>query len=519
MRTRNWQFTFIFGLIAFTCTAANSLAADKDAATKADEPITFNKHVAKIVFQNCSTCHREGEVAPFSLLTYDDVQKRAEQIQQVTSDRFMPPWKSVEGYGHFIGERRLSPEEISTISQWVEQGAVEGDPADLPAAPQFSNDWTLGEPDLVITMPEAFTVPADGDDIYQNFVLPFQVPEGKYVKAIEYRPGNRRVVHHATLSMEMSHESRKKDEADPQPGFRGSLNIPGRLLPGSTGIWTPGREARPLPEGLSLPWPEGADLVLQLHLHPSGKVETEQSSIAFYLTDEAPQRSTIDLALVDRNIDISAGDSGYRTRDEATLPVATRVLCIFPHMHLIGRAIKVTANPPSGDPVQLLWINDWDFNWQSFYQYAEPIELPAGTRIVMEAVHDNSADNIRNPSNPPKRVTWGEQTTNEMSVAILQLAPVNEDDLSTVYEKFGPRILGGITAEDVKAKAKASQVAAVLKIFDKDKDGKITVDELAKVTGAPRDQIEKRVKPFDKDGDGFLISDEILVAMEALRGG
>jgi hypothetical protein len=196
-----------------------------------------------------------------------------------------------------------------------------------------------------------------------------------------------------------------------------------------------------------------------------------------------------------------------------------KALCIFPHMHLIGHEIKVTAYLPTGDELTLLWIKDWDFNWQSFYQYAEPIDLPAKTSIVMEAVHDNSADNAHNPSNPPQRVTWGEQTTNEMSVAILQLVPVSEDDLAKMYETFGPRILGGITAEDAKEKAKASQVAAVLKIFDADKDEKISFEELAKVTRAPKDQIEKRVSPFDKDKDGLLNADEILTAMEALRGG
>src|SRR5262245_32664164 len=186
MRIPSWRL--LLGLMGVTLCITAISGADKEKPS-ANESITFNKHVAPIVFRNCSTCHREGEVAPFSLLTYDDVQKRAEQIQQVTTDHYMPPWKSVEGYGHFLGERRLSPEEIDTIARWVEQGAVEGDTADLPPPPKFSNDWNLGKPDMVLTMPEPFTVPADGDDVYQNFVLSLKIPSGKYIKAIEFRPG------------------------------------------------------------------------------------------------------------------------------------------------------------------------------------------------------------------------------------------------------------------------------------------------------------------------------------------
>jgi hypothetical protein len=222
-------------------------------------------------------------------------------------------------------------------------------------------------------------------------------------------------------------EARKKDEADPAPGFPGAA-LPGPLLPGSMATWTPGRNPSPLPEGFSLPWKPGVGLILQLHLHPSGKTESEQSSIGFYLTDEPPQRSMVDMLLINTSIDIAPGENAYHARDEFTLPIDMEALGVFPHMHLIGRDIKITAQLPDSDkPFSLLWINDWDFNWQGFYQYTEPVKLPAGTQIVMETVHDNSAENIRNPNSPPKRMTWGEQTTDEMSVAILQLVPANEE--------------------------------------------------------------------------------------------
>jgi hypothetical protein len=201
------------------------------------------------------------------------------------------------------------------------------------------------------------------------------------------------------------------------------------MLPGSLSTWTPGRTPSPLPEGFSLPWTPGNGLIVQLHLHPSGKPESEQSSIGFYLTDEPPQRSMVDLLLIDTKIDIPPGERSYASRDEFTLPLEMEALGIFPHMHLIGRDIKVTAKLPGQDqPLPLLWINNWDFNWQGFYQYETPVKLPAGTHIVMETIHDNSAENIRNPHNPPKRMRWGEQTTDEMSLAILQLVPAEEKD-------------------------------------------------------------------------------------------
>ena len=416
--------------------------------------VTFNKDIAPLIFQNCSACHHPGEVAPFSLLSYDDVKKRAKQIHEMTKQRLMPPWKGVEGHGQFIDERRLKPAEIELIAHWVNQGAVEGAATDLPAAPKFHDGWKLGQPDIVVTMPEPYTIPADGPDIYRNFVFSLTLPAGKYIKAAEYKPGNRRIVHHAVMAMDVAGKAKKDDEADPAPGYKGSLNFPGPLFPGSLSAWTPGRDPMPLPEGLSLPWKPGAGFILQLHLHPSGKPESEQTSVGFYLTDEPPRRTMVDMTLINRQIDIPAGERVYQRRDEFTLPVDMELFGLFPHMHLIGRDFKLTAHLPEGAAAEsLLWINDWDFNWQNYYEYKQPVRLPAGTKLVMETVHDNSAENFRNPSNPPQRVTWGEETTNEMSAAILQMVLVQDSDLKKLHETQGKRIVGGITAARPKPAA------------------------------------------------------------------
>jgi mono/diheme cytochrome c family protein len=414
------------------------------------EAVTFNKHIAPIFFRTCVECHRPGEVAPFSLLTYADARKRAKTIQEVTSGRVMPPWKSVEGHGSFIGERRLSAKETDLIDRWVAQDKPEGDAKDLPATPAFKEGWKLGPPDIVVQMPEPYEVPAEGRDVYRNFVFSLEVPKGKYIKAAEFRPSNRKVVHHAELCVDVTGRARKKDEADPAQGYAGSTTPPGQLFPGSMATWTPGRDPLPLPEGISMPWKEGADFVMQLHLHPSGKPETEQSSVGIYLTDQPPQRSMVDLLLLDMKIDIPAGERSYRTRAELTLPIDVETVGLFPHMHMIGRDFKVTAHPPQGEPFPLLWINDWDFNWQVYYQYNAPMKLTAGTRIVMEGVHDNSSDNAHNPSKPPKRVTWGEQTTDEMSVVFLQVMPVREEEFDKLGVNGRGNKLGLIRAEGRK---------------------------------------------------------------------
>jgi len=377
---------------------AGAARAESAARPAVGDSITYAKHVAPILFQHCVECHRPGEVAPFSLLSFADAKKRATMIATVTSERIMPPWKSVAGHGSFVGERRLTSEEIEVIARWIDQGMPEGDAQDLPAPPQFTEGWKLGPPDIALTMDEAYEIPAEGRDIYRNFVFELDIPPGKYLKAVDFRPLNRQIVHHAQLCMDVSEESRKADEADSAAGFPGVGNPPGQLLAGSMATWTPGHDPVPLPEGMSMPWKAGADFVLQLHLHLIGKPEAEQSSLGFYLTDEPPQRSMLDMVLIDMDIDIPPGEQAYCTRAVQVMPVDVEVVGVFPHMHLIGHDFKLTAHPPEGDPISLLWIDDWDFNWQTYYQYVTPVKLTAGTRVVMEAVHDNSADNIHNPN-------------------------------------------------------------------------------------------------------------------------
>lgn len=411
--------------VALLATGCSKWSQVKDAPT-------YCRDIAPVLNANCVTCHRPGEVAPFSLLTYKDARKHGKTIVAVVKKKIMPPWKAVPGYGDFVGARQLSDDQIASIDKWVKAGMPEGDRKDLPASPTFVSGWQLGPPDIVLEMPEPYNLPAEGRDMHRNFVLPLELPERKYIHAVEYRPSNRRVVHHAVLMMDPTQSSRKKDEADVGPGFTQVL-LPGRMLPGNMGIWTPGWQPVPLPEGLSVPWPKGADFVLQLHLHLSGKPESEQSKIGIYLTDQPPSKSTVDLLLEDRRIDIAPGQKAYRTRDYLFLPAEVDIFGLFPHMHWLGKEVKVTAKILGGEEQTLLWINDWNFKWQMYYQNVKPVRLPAGTELLMECVHDNSADNPNNPSLTPQRVVFGEQTFNEMSDVVVQVIPVNKTDIPRVW--------------------------------------------------------------------------------------
>jgi mono/diheme cytochrome c family protein len=419
---RRPRFLDLFILTAAVClTAHQSLAADAPAG------VTFYKDVTPLLYSNCSTCHRDGEAAPFPLLTFGDARKHAKQLVEVTSQRIMPPWKPEPGHGQFLGERRLSDDQINVLKRWVDAGCTEGNPAEAPPAPKFTTGWSLGEPDLVVKMPDVFTVPAEGRDIYRCFVIPVQIPEGKYIRAAEYRPGNRRVVHHAVLTTMSTASARKRlaNEKDGiGPGFSSGLAAPGEKLAGPLGIWVPGWAPLPLPNGYAMDWQKGTELVLQLHLHPIGKAESEQSSVGFYFTDEKPKGKVLPVVLLQKNVDIPAGAKDHRLTKSITLPRAADVVGVFPHMHLLGRTVRTTATLPDGTTHPLLSINDWQFNWQGYYLYAKPVRLPAGTKIEAEWTFDNTAENPAQPSNPPKRVRFGEQTTDEMGAIILDVIPV-----------------------------------------------------------------------------------------------
>jgi Flp pilus assembly protein TadD len=401
--------------------------------------LTFNKDIAPIIFQRCAECHHPGGPAPFSLLSYDDVKKRAKQIATVTKSRYMPPWPPEPGYGEFIGDRRLSDGQIRSIQQWVEQGATEGVLANPPPAPKFTEGWQLGEPDLIIKAPQRYTLPAAGSDVFRNFVIPVPVSAPQYVRAVEILPGNKKIVHHANIMIDRSGWSRYRDQQDGEVGFEGmDLAMESEdFAPESHFLfWKPGTPPHTEPDDMAWRIDKQTDLVLNMHLQPSGKPEVIQPSIGLYFSNKAPTRFPMLLQLErDGALDIPPGSKNFTVTDEFQLPVDVDVLGVYPHAHYLGKDLQGFATLPDGTKKWLIWIKDWDINWQAVYRYVKPIFLPKGTILSMRYSYDNSADNIRNPNRPPKRVAAGNRSSDEMSHLWIQVLPRAREDVRVVLQE------------------------------------------------------------------------------------
>jgi tetratricopeptide (TPR) repeat protein len=388
---------------------------------------TFNRDVAPIVFRECAPCHRPGEAAPFSLLEYREVKAHAAQIAAVTRSRFMPPWKPEAGKGDFAGVRRLTDEQIRLIARWAENGTPEGDPRDLPPAPSFTEGWQLGAPDLIVTAERPYTLAAAGADVFRNLVFRVPLDRPRYVRALEIRPGNRKVVHHANLLIDREHSCRRREGQDGAAGFPGmDVQIETRGFDPESHFlfWKPGTAAVEEAEDMAWQIAPGTDLILNMHLQPSGKPEAVQPSIGLYFTDKAPSRRPMLVQLEhDGALDIPAGAPAFTVTDMLKLPVAVDVLGVYPHAHYVAKDLQAFATLPDGSRRWLIHIRDWDINWQAVYRYRERIVLPAGTVISMRYTYDNSAGNVRNPSHPPIRVVSGDRSIDEMAHLWLQLLP------------------------------------------------------------------------------------------------
>ena len=319
----------------------------------------------------------------------------------------MPPWKASAPVGAFHGERRMTNAEIDLVSRWAQAGAPAGANREIAIEPSRQR-----QPDLLLVMPQPFEIPADGPDLYRCIAIPVNSTANRWVRAVDFRPGNRRVVHHALVFA-------GKPERASYPCFGAPGFLPARGLGG----WSPGNRVSEFPEGTAALLPAGHHVVLQIHYHPSGKPETDQSSVALYFASGPPTRTLFDIALGSTAIDIPAGDASYKVTDSFALPVDVHLLGVIPHMHHVGSAVRGWVGK-----TLLIEIRDWDFNWQDRYWYKRPRLLKAGTQVEAEFVYDNSTANARNPSNPPQRVKWGFGVTDEMAGLHLQVVPVNAAD-------------------------------------------------------------------------------------------
>ncbi len=408
----------------------------------ADAAPTFNQHIAPLMHSRCGACHRPGGAGPFSLLTFDEVKRRAAQIAAVTGSGFMPPWKADAHAGGFVAQPRLTADDVAVIATWAKAPIEGAGPAPVP--PRWPTGWYLGTPDLVVTLPANYTLPAEPSDMFRIFAVPLNVNRRRYVTGIEFDPGNARVVHHANIRIDTTDGSRRMDEADPAPGYDGLMARSAEYPEGHFLGWTPGQIAPLVGPDLAWPLEPGTDLVVQLHMQTSGKPEAVRPRIAFYFSDTPPSRTPSILRLGSQGIDIPPGEGRYVIADRYTLPVDATLLAVQPHAHYRATLVRGTATFPDGRTQSLITIRDWDFRWQHVYRYVEPIRLPKGTVVAMQYTFDNAPTNHRNPQVPPQRVRWGQRSFDEMGDLWFQLVADGDAD----RERLRGEVQTKMTAED-----------------------------------------------------------------------
>jgi peroxiredoxin/mono/diheme cytochrome c family protein len=408
---------------AIGCPISEPVVANPGANAK----VTYHRDILPILQNHCQECHRPGQVGPFSLMTYKQAVNWASDIKEYTQSRQMPPWKAVEGPA-FDNDRRMPAADIAKIAEWVDAGCPEGDPNDAPPAKQFTSGWRLGEPDLVLTVQDEFQLGPSGSDLFRCFVLPTGLKEDKFVIGLEVKPGNPRIVHHTLNFFDTSGKGRemekvaqakmKDDDIDRGPGYSAAMGVgfiarPGQF--GALGGWAPGQIGRFLPKGYGYYLPKGSDLIIQTHYHRNGRLEKDRLQIGLYFAknNEGMQRFQT-VVVPGRFLFIPAGVPNHRVTGTMYIDNDAVVHNVLPHMHLLGKSVQVTMTEPDGKRTTLVKIDEWDYNWQETYSFREPLKVKAGTRFDIEAIYDNSSANPNNPFSPPRNVTVGEQTTNEM---------------------------------------------------------------------------------------------------------
>lgn len=431
--------------VALCMTMALAGRAHGQLALADADRVTYSAHIAPIVDEKCRPCHQPGGGAPFSLNTYEDVRSRAALIRQVTRDGVMPPWKPRGDRDVFVGDRRLTPDEVARIDRWVAEGALEGS-SPSTVRRTATGGWSLGEPDLILTMSDAYAMPADGADTIRTFVVPAATTVDRYVRALEFRPEVAGVVHHANIKIDRSGSTRRLDSEDPQPGFEGS-GRQAQFPDGQFLGWTPGQRPNVAADQAWL-LPAGSDLVLELHMTPSGKMERIQSRVGLWFTPRPPIRTPYMLRLGSQRLDISAGDSSYVSTDRFELPVDVEVFAVQAHAHNLARTVSGVARTPDGRRVPLLDIADWDFRWQDVYRFTQPVSLPRGSTVEMTITFDNSDGNPKNPNRPPKRVVFGQTSDSEMGDLWLQVVTATEGDRAMLDGSYAPKMLNEDIAGD-----------------------------------------------------------------------
>ncbi len=541
-RSLPWMVTLGLAIWLGSMVSAQPASANSTIPTSSsnleNDRWTYNEHIAPIIHSHCSGCHRPDQVGPFALLEYEQVKRRVKTIKAVVDSGYMPPWHPSAQSPAFADSRQLSEADRKKLFQWIEQGAPEGEAKDKTPLPKFETEWMLGPPDLIVKMPKSFLIPGDGPDIYRSFVFPVNLPEDRWIKAIELRPQARSAVHHALFFVDAERQARQRDGRDGQAGIPGMgfLNVGGgeglgndrngagqalingllnrkvgtgnnsiaAALSRGLGGYVPGTTPARLPGDLAMLLPAGADIIMQTHFHPTGKAAQEQALLGLYFADSPPSKRLVPIQIpamfgFGAQIDIPAGESNYRVEDQFELPIAVDAITVGGHAHYLCREMRITATLPDGKKKLLLEINDWDLDWQDRYTFAAPIALPAGTQLQTELIYDNSTLNPRNPYSPPRRIRWGRESNDEMGSITLQVVAQNEAERDQLTEALGKYVNQTMFQRFSAGQSIADRILQL----DENKDGMLDRDE------SPPRLAGKIFDRLDSNGDNRLDKSEL----------
>jgi hypothetical protein len=472
-------------------TEADGCLLDRAGQQPVRAEVTFTRDVAPILQNRCQSCHRPGQSAPFPLMTYEDAVKRAAMIREVTTQRRMPPWHADPRFGHFANERRLTSREIETLASWVLGGKKRGEAKDLPKPVAWAEGWVHGKPDLVLTMPEEFTVPAAGVLPYKNWIIETNFKEDRWVRMAEARPGNPAVVHHVVAYILL-------------PGQRGPVSADGNLsiLVG----WAPGDLGLVCPPDTAVRVPKGARLRLEMHYTPIGKVVKDRSSIGITFAPKPPHFELLLNEFANMAFEVQPHSPHHKAEAFLRFPADARILSFTPHMHWRGKDYRYEAIYPDGKRVTLLSVPRWDFNWQSVYRFREPLKMPKGTRLHAVAHWDNSVNNPLNPD-PSKKVRFGLQTWEEMMVGFVayvwerpetaaELAKRPQSQADRLFDRLDANGDGFITPDEIP-----ERLRLVLTLTGRKLPAKMSREEFTKLFEEMRKLIQKqRRKPRTGNG-------------------
>lgn len=418
------------------------------------QSVTFHADVAPIIYTHCTECHRVGEIGPMPLTTYEEVFGYGEFIEYVTTTDYMPPWTPDDTYSHFVGERVLTDNEKATLSAWVAEGKPEGNPADNPGIPSFPEGSQIGTPDMVLPMAESYTHGGDMTDQYQVFVLPADPDNDLAIRALEVRPGNRTVSHHAILGLDVTGTAANLDAQDPEPGYESFGSFGFSAESNFFGAWVPGALTLEYPPGIGRVVPAGADILLQMHYGPSPIEETDLTEVNVFFAEEPIEREVETGIMGPQHLDQSFYLPANQERTfHGTMNVAADVslLSVAPHCHLIGVSWEVFATSPNNqDTIPLISIPSWDFNWQGFFTFPTLTQIPSGYTLHGIASYDNTSANPFNPNDPPQNVTFGEGTTDEMFFVFFDYVLYQEgDELISLAPSDEPPCVGDLTGDGI----------------------------------------------------------------------